>query len=105
LLSWSRSRSDGSAFRHPRFRAGVDALLNGVQVVPAVALFGLLVSLLSFALAAWSSLRGLGLAAIGPTPALIGVAAYLMLPLTARRRHRPRRSRSGRDRDGSRHGA
>jgi osmoprotectant transport system permease protein len=70
------------AFRHQRFRAGVHALLNGVQVVPAVALFGLLVSLLSFALAAWSSLRGLGLAAIGPTPALIGVAAYLMLPLT-----------------------
>jgi osmoprotectant transport system permease protein len=70
------------AFRHPRFRAGVNALLSGVQVVPAVALFGLLVSLLSFALAAWSSLRGLGLAAIGPTPALIGVAAYLMLPLT-----------------------
>jgi osmoprotectant transport system permease protein len=70
------------AFRHPRLRATADAVLNGVQVVPAVALFGLLVSLLSLSLAAWPSLRALGLAAIGPTPALIGVAAYLMLPLT-----------------------
>ena len=92
------------AFRHPRFRAGVHALLNGVQVVPAVALFGLLVSLLSFALAAWSSLRGLGLAAIGPTPALIGVAAYLMLPLTRGVATGLAAADPGRDRDGSRHG-
>jgi osmoprotectant transport system permease protein len=71
-----------AAFRHPRFRAAIDAGLSGIQVIPAVALFGLLVSLLSLALAAWPALRGLGLAAIGPTPALIGVAAYLALPLT-----------------------
>ena len=50
--------------------------------MPAVALFGLLVSLLSLALGAWPRLRELGLAAIGPTPALIAVAAYLALPLT-----------------------
>lgn len=70
------------AFRHPRLRAGVDAGLSGIQVVPAVALFGLLVSLLSLALAALPGLRALGLAAIGPTPALIGIAAYIALPLT-----------------------
>jgi osmoprotectant transport system permease protein len=71
-----------AAFRRPRLRGAVEAVLNGVQVVPAVALFGLLVSLLSLALAAWPSLRALGLAAIGPTPAVVAVAAYLMLPLT-----------------------
>ena len=71
-----------AAFRRPRLRGAVEAVLNGVQVVPAVALFGLLVSLLSLALAAFPSLRALGLAAIGPTPAVIAVAAYLMLPLT-----------------------
>ena len=71
-----------AAFRRPRLRGAVEAVLNGVQVVPAVALFGLLVSLLSLALAAWPFLRALGLAAIGPTPAVIAVAAYLMLPLT-----------------------
>jgi osmoprotectant transport system permease protein len=70
------------AFRHPRARAAVDAGLSGIQVVPAVALFGFLVSLLSLSLGAWPALRELGLAAIGPTPALIGVAAYLTLPLT-----------------------
>ena len=59
------------AFRSRRIRSGVDAVLNGIQVVPAVALFGFLVSLLS-----------LGLAAIGPVPALIGIACYLALPLT-----------------------
>ena len=71
-----------TAFRRPRLRHAVDSVLNGVQVIPAIALFGLLVSLLSLALAAWPALRALGLAAIGPTPALIGVAAYLALPLT-----------------------
>lgn len=70
------------AFRHERLRAGIDAGLSGIQVVPAVALFGLLVSLLSLALGAFPALRGLGLSAIGPTPALVGVAAYLALPLT-----------------------
>jgi osmoprotectant transport system permease protein len=69
-------------FRRPRLRTAIEAGLSGFQVVPAVALFGLLVSLLSLALAAWPALRGLGLAAIGPTPALVGVAAYLALPLT-----------------------
>ena len=71
-----------AAFRRPLLRATIDAGLSAIQVVPAVALLGLLVSLLSLALGAWPALRGLGLAAIGPTPALIGVAAYLALPLT-----------------------
>jgi osmoprotectant transport system permease protein len=70
------------AFHRLRLRTVIDAGLSGIQVVPAVALFGLLVSLLSLALGAWPALRGFGLAAIGPTPALIGVAAYLALPLT-----------------------
>jgi osmoprotectant transport system permease protein len=70
------------SFRHDRLRGVIDAGLSGIQVVPAVALFGLLVSLLSLTLFAWPSLRAVGFAAIGPTPALIGVAAYLALPLT-----------------------
>jgi osmoprotectant transport system permease protein len=70
------------AFRSGRWRAFADAALSSVQVVPAVALFGLLVSLLSLALGAWPSLRELGFSAIGATPALLGVAAYLALPLT-----------------------
>ena len=60
---------------------GVEAVLNGVQVVPALALFAALVSVLSGVLAWLPSLRALGLAAIGPTPAVLGTAAYVALPL------------------------
>lgn len=58
-----------------------DGILNGIQVVPALALFAALVAGLSALLAAVPALRSLGLAAIGPTPAVIGTAAYLGLPL------------------------
>ncbi|TNC07243.1 ABC transporter permease subunit [Methylobacterium terricola] len=58
-----------------------DGLLNGVQVVPALALFAALVAGLSAVLAWVPALRSVGLAAIGPTPAVIGTAAYLALPL------------------------
>ncbi|AWN46259.1 ABC transporter permease [Methylobacterium terrae] len=58
-----------------------DGLLGGIQVVPALALFAALVAGLSGLLAAVPALRGLGLSAIGPTPAVIGTAAYLGLPL------------------------
>jgi osmoprotectant transport system permease protein len=64
-----------------RLAVGLDTLLGAVQVVPAIAMFGLLVPALALLLAAWPGLRGLGLGAIGPTPALIGVALYLALPL------------------------
>ncbi|MEH3145428.1 MAG: ABC transporter permease subunit [Methylobacterium frigidaeris] len=64
-------------------RAGriADGVIGGVQVVPALALFAGLVSALSALLALVPALRGLGLAAVGPTPAVIGTAAYLLLPL------------------------
>jgi len=58
-----------------------DGLLNGIQVVPALALFAALVAGLSALLALVPALRSAGLAAIGPTPAVIGTAAYLGLPL------------------------
>lgn len=55
--------------------------LNAVQVVPAIAMLGLLVSLLSLALAAAPGLRAWGLSAIGPAPTLIAVGLYAALPL------------------------
>jgi osmoprotectant transport system permease protein len=69
------------AFRSPRAEGTVGGALNGVQVVPALALFGLLIPLLSALLGAAPSLRAAGLEAIGATPALIAVAAYAALPL------------------------
>ena len=69
------------AFRSFRARSGVDAALSAIQVTPALALFGLLIPLLSAALGALPWLRDWGFSAVGPTPALIGVAIYMSLPL------------------------
>ncbi|BAU89128.1 binding-protein-dependent transporters inner membrane component [Methylorubrum populi] len=64
-----------------RGRGMVDLAVSGVQVVPAVALFGGLVAVFSALLAAAPTLRGYGLSALGSLPALTGIAAYLLLPL------------------------
>lgn len=69
------------AFRSARAEAAIGGALGGVQVVPALALFGLLIPLLSALLAAAPSLRAAGVSAIGATPALLAVAAYAALPL------------------------
>jgi osmoprotectant transport system permease protein len=69
------------AFRSPRAESAVGGVLNGAQVVPALALFGLLIPLLSALLGAAPFLRAAGLEAIGTTPALIAVAVYAALPL------------------------
>ncbi|WP_430910614.1 ABC transporter permease [Methylobacterium sp. sgz302541] len=64
-----------------RLRAGVDLLAGGVQVVPAVALLAAMTALVSALLKAFPALREAGLSALGPVPALLAVAAYLILPL------------------------
>jgi osmoprotectant transport system permease protein len=69
------------SLKFPRLEAASHAVLAVVQVTPAIALFGLLLPLLSAILGFMPALRGFGLAAIGPVPALIGVAVYLALPL------------------------
>ncbi|WP_137177435.1 ABC transporter permease subunit [Roseomonas sp. AR75] len=70
-----------AGFRHPRLAGPVGAVFAGVQVVPGLALFALLIPLLAALLHAVPALRDLGLAAIGPAPAVIATAAYLTLPL------------------------
>ncbi|CAO4165574.1 ABC transporter permease subunit [Methylorubrum aminovorans] len=64
-----------------RGRGTVELAVSGVQVVPAVALLGGLVAALSALLADVPVLRTYGLSALGGLPALIGIAAYLLLPL------------------------
>jgi osmoprotectant transport system permease protein len=70
-----------AAFRVPRLGAPLGAAFSAVQVVPGLALFALLIPLLAALLAAVPQLRALGLAAIGPAPAVVATAAYLALPL------------------------
>lgn len=68
-------------FRRPRAAGPVGAALGAIQVVPAIALFAALIPLLALLLAAVPALRGLGLGAIGPAPAVLATAGYLALPL------------------------
>lgn len=62
-------------------RGLVDLTVSGLQVVPAVALLGGLVAAASALLSAAPALRTYGLSALGTVPALVGIAAYLLLPL------------------------
>ena len=64
-----------------RAQGFVAMVVGGIQVVPAVALLGALVALASGLLHALPALRAAGLSALGPFPALVGIAAYLLLPL------------------------
>jgi osmoprotectant transport system permease protein len=70
-----------AGFRRPDVAGPVGAVLGAVQVVPALALFAALIPLLAALLALLPALRGLGLGAIGPAPAVIATAGYLALPL------------------------
>jgi osmoprotectant transport system permease protein len=65
----------------PRPAAAAQTALSIVQIIPAVALFALLLPLIAALLVQMPILRQIGIRAIGPAPALIGVAAYCALPL------------------------
>jgi osmoprotectant transport system permease protein len=67
-------------FAWRRARGAAELAVNGLQVVPAVALLGGLVAATSSLLSAAPFLRGLGLSALGPGPAILAIASYLMLP-------------------------
>ena len=69
------------ATRHPRFRARLFAVLNIVQTIPSIALFGLMIGPLSSLTEAMPWLRTLGIAGIGTAPALIALVCYALLPL------------------------
>lgn len=67
-----------AAHRHPRFGAPLFALLNVIQTVPSIALFGLLMApLAALALA----LPALGIGGIGLAPAVIALTLYSLLPI------------------------
>jgi osmoprotectant transport system permease protein len=69
------------ALHRPRLEQALMGVANGLQVVPSIALFGLLMAPLA-ALATWlPGLRAAGIGGIGAAPAVIGIAAYLLLPL------------------------
>ncbi len=68
-------------YRRPPTQGAVFAVLNVIQTVPSVALFGLLIAPLAGLTRAWPWLSSLGIAGTGMTPALIALVLYALLPL------------------------
>ncbi|WP_024303848.1 ABC transporter permease [Pseudogulbenkiania sp. MAI-1] len=66
------------AFRRQRLQAALFGVLNVIQTIPSIALFGLLIGPLA-ALGQW--LPGSGLSGVGLPPALLALILYSLLPM------------------------
>lgn len=69
------------AHRRKRIAAAVFPILNVVQTIPSIALFGLLIAPLSGLAAIFPGLAALGISGIGLAPAIIALIFYSLLPL------------------------
>jgi osmoprotectant transport system permease protein len=69
-------------YRHPARQGSVFAVLNVIQTIPSVALFGLLIAPLAGLVKQFPVLSSLGIAGTGLTPALIALVLYALLPLS-----------------------
>ena len=67
--------------RHPRRQGPLFAVLNLLQTIPSIALFGLLLVPLSALANAVPTLAQLGVGGIGPAPAIIALILYALLPI------------------------
>ena len=68
-------------WRHPGRQSSVFTVLNIIQTIPSVALFGLLIAPLAGLVQHFPWLSTLGIAGTGLTPALIALVLYALLPL------------------------
>lgn len=67
----------------PRLRGAVLALLNLVQTIPSMALFGLMIAPLAWIAATVPGAAAAGIAGIGLAPAAIALVAYALMPVVA----------------------
>jgi osmoprotectant transport system permease protein len=67
--------------RHRRVQGPLFAVLNLLQTIPSIALFGLLIVPLSALAAALPALARLGIGGIGLAPAIIALVLYALLPI------------------------
>jgi osmoprotectant transport system permease protein len=70
-----------SAAHRPRWQGPLFAVLNLLQTIPSIALFGLLITPLSALAAAWPALAAAGIGGIGLAPAIIALVLYALLPV------------------------
>ena len=70
-----------AAVRRPALQGPLFAVLNLLQTIPSIALFGLLIAPLSALAAASPAFAALGIGGIGPAPAIIALILYALLPI------------------------
>jgi osmoprotectant transport system permease protein len=70
-----------AAVRRPRVQGSLFAVLNLLQTIPSIALFGLLIVPLSALATAVPAAAALGIGGIGPAPAIIALILYALLPI------------------------
>ncbi|MCX5495335.1 ABC transporter permease [Kaistia dalseonensis] len=69
------------AFRRPSLRGPLFAVLNIIQTIPSIALFGLLIAPLAGLVATFPVLSQFGISGIGVAPAVIALTLYSLLPI------------------------
>ena len=69
------------AARSPRLENPLFAVLNLLQTIPSIALFGLLIVPLSALAAAVPQLAAIGVGGIGVAPAIVALVLYALLPV------------------------
>ncbi len=69
--------------RVPRLRDGVLNLLNMVQTIPSIALFGMLIAPLGWIAAHVPGASAIGISGIGTAPAFVALFLYSLLPVVA----------------------
>jgi osmoprotectant transport system permease protein len=74
VLAWACAR-------HARLRRAVLALLNLIQTIPSIALFGLFMAPLAWAAARYPVLAQAGISGVGLAPAVLALVLYSLLPL------------------------
>lgn len=70
-------------YRAPRLRAATLQILNIIQTIPSIALFGILMPLLSLLAAHVPLAAALGIRGIGAAPAIVALFLYALLPIVA----------------------
>ncbi|HTM76713.1 MAG TPA: ABC transporter permease [Devosia sp.] len=70
-------------YRVKPLRAGVLNVLNIVQTIPSIALFGLLIAPLAWIAATVPGAKAIGISGIGIAPALVALFAYSLLPIVS----------------------
>ena len=72
ILAWRRRALEHSIF----------AVVNGIQTIPSLALFGIMIAPLALLSRAFPLLQTLGIQGIGNAPAMIAITLYALLPIT-----------------------